>query len=65
MPCSVLHNPQIWNSSDHGRTLFPESENTFYLNYENVRYEFIKKGATVRMLNIYENGKLIEEAKRK
>lgn len=45
--------------------LFPESENTFYFNYENVVYEFIKKGSTVTTLNIYENGELIEEAQRK
>lgn len=47
------------------KELFPESENIFYLNYENVQYEFIKKGAVVVMLNIYENGNLIEEARRK
>jgi hypothetical protein len=47
------------------KELFPESENTFYLNYENVQYEFVKKGNKVGALNIYENGKLIEEAKRK
>ena len=46
------------------KELFPESENTFYLNYENVQYEFIKAGDKVDMLNIYENGKLFEEAKR-
>ncbi|WP_373492896.1 nuclear transport factor 2 family protein [Aquiflexum sp.] len=49
-----------WNSE-----LFPESENTFYFNYENVVYEFVKKGSTVTTLNIYENGELIEKAKRK
>lgn len=45
--------------------LFPESENTFYFNYENVIYEFVMKGSNVTTLNIYENGKLIEEAQRK
>ncbi|MDY8137269.1 nuclear transport factor 2 family protein [Aquimarina sp. 2201CG5-10] len=45
--------------------LFPESENRFYFNYENVVYEFIKSGTKIETLNIYENGKLIEEAKRK
>ncbi len=45
--------------------LFPESENRFYFNYENVVYEFIKTDATVETLNIYENGALIEEAKRR
>lgn len=47
------------------KELFPESENTFYLNYENVQYEFVATGTKVGMLNIYGNGKLIEEAKRK
>ncbi|WP_462248858.1 nuclear transport factor 2 family protein [Ekhidna sp.] len=46
------------------KNLFPETENTFYLNYENVVYEFLKKDAKVTTLNIYENGKIIEEAKR-
>lgn len=45
--------------------LFPESENTFYFNFENVVYEFIKSGTKVETLNVYENGKLIEKAKRK
>ncbi|WP_194776853.1 nuclear transport factor 2 family protein [Pararhodonellum marinum] len=49
-----------WNTE-----LFPESENTFYFNYENIVYEFIKKGSTVTTLNIYENGVLIEKAERK
>ena len=49
-----------WNT-----LLFPESENSFYFNYENVVYEFIDSGAQIGTLNIYENGKLIEEAKRK
>lgn len=47
------------------KELFPESENKFYLNYENVVYEFQKKGSTVTSLNIYESGELIEKAKRK
>lgn len=49
-----------WNTE-----LFPESENKFYFKYENVIYEFAKAGNKVETLNIYENGKLIEEAKRK
>lgn len=47
------------------KELFPESENSFYLNYENVVYKFLKKGSIVKTLNIYENEKLIEEAQRK
>ncbi len=48
-----------WNT-----LLFPESNNTFYFNYENVQYEFVKVDGKIGVLNIYENGKLIEEAKR-
>jgi len=48
-----------WNTA-----LFPESESKFYFKYENVVYEFVKNGAAVEALNVYENGKLIEEAKR-
>ncbi len=47
-----------WNT-----LLFAQSENVFYFNYENVRYEFVKTGTKVETLNIYENGELIEEAK--
>lgn len=48
-----------WNT-----LLFPESDTTFYFNYENVQYEFAKVDGKVAVLNIYENGKRIEEAKR-
>ena len=48
-----------WNTE-----LFPQSENTFYFKYENVIYEFVKERSQVKTLNIYENGQLIEEAKR-
>lgn len=49
-----------WNTA-----LLPESENTFYFKYENVVYKFIKSGTQIEALKIYENGNLIEEAKRK
>jgi hypothetical protein len=44
--------------------LFAEADNKFYFNYENVQYEFLKTANQVTTLKIYENGKLIEEAKR-
>ena len=47
------------------KNLFPEAANKFYLNYENVVYEFLKSGTQIEGLKIYENGKLFEEAKRK
>jgi ketosteroid isomerase-like protein len=46
------------------KELFPESENSFYLNYENVQFEFSTNGSKVAKLNIYANGELIEEALR-
>ena len=47
------------------KELFPETENTFYLNYENVVYEFLGSGTDITSLRIYENGELYEEATRK
>ena len=54
------------NNGEPGWTkeLFPQSENMFYLNFENVVYEFVKNGSVVEGLNIYENGELFEAAKR-
>ncbi|MEQ8473456.1 MAG: nuclear transport factor 2 family protein [Marinoscillum sp.] len=46
------------------KELFPESENSFYLNYENVQFEFIKDNSKVVTLNIYADGELVEEAQR-
>ena len=47
------------------KELFPEAENKFYLNYENVVYEFLGKSSKISTLIIYENGKVFEEAKRR
>lgn len=47
------------------KELFPQAENKFYLNYENVVYEFLKRGSEIEILNIYENGKIFEEAQRR
>ena len=46
------------------KELFPESENNFYLNYQNVVFEFIKEENSIKMLHIYDNGLLVEKAKR-
>lgn len=55
------------NDGEPGWTkeLFPEAENKFYLNYENVVYEFLKEGSEVTTLTIYENGKVYEQAQRR
>lgn len=52
------------NNGEPGWTkeLFPESENVFYLNYENVQYEFLGDNSSIEKLNIYENEVVIEEA---
>ncbi len=46
------------------KQLLPQSNNKFYLNYENVVYEFLGEGSVISTLNIYENGEIIEVAKR-
>lgn len=48
-----------WNT-----LLFSESDNKFYFNYENIVYQFVKSGNEATNLHIYENGKMIEDAKR-
>ncbi len=53
----VANGEAVWT-----KLLFPQSENMFYLNYENVVYEFLKSGDQVGTLKIYEGGKLFEEA---
>lgn len=55
------------NNGEPGWTkeLFPESENVFYLNYENVQFEFLGDNSSIERLNIYENGEVIEEAIRR
>ena len=55
----------IYDKAEWTKKLFPESENLFYLNYENVQFEFVKNGSKVVTLNIYANGELIEEAQRR
>jgi len=55
----IVNDKPVWS-----KELFPESENRFYLNYENVVYEFIIKGSKVVRLDIYENNKVIEKAPR-
>lgn len=56
----LVNGESVWS-----KQLFPESESTFYLNFENVQYNFIKTGSKVEKLDIYEKGKLFEQGKRK
>lgn len=56
----LIDGKPVWS-----KMLFPETQNTFYLNYENVVYEFLKKESAVVSVNIYEGGKLFEKGERK
>ncbi|MFV1884964.1 MAG: nuclear transport factor 2 family protein [Balneola sp.] len=55
----IVEGETVWT-----KELFPETENKFYLNYQNVVFEFLKEGTTASTLNIYDNGKLVEKAQR-
>lgn len=56
----LIDGKPVWS-----KMLFPETENTFYLNYENVVYEFLKKESAVVGVTIYEGGKFFEKGERK
>ncbi len=56
----IANGEAVWS-----KLLFPQSEHMFYLNYENVVYEFLESDNKVTELHIYEAGTLYEEAKRK
>ncbi|MDY8135434.1 nuclear transport factor 2 family protein [Aquimarina sp. 2201CG5-10] len=49
----------VWSAE-----MLSESQNTFYLNQNNIQIKFIQKKGKVEKLAVYENGKLIEEIKK-
>jgi len=49
----------VWSAE-----LLPESENLFYLNFENIQVEFIVTGTDVEKFVVYEDGISIEESTR-
>jgi ketosteroid isomerase-like protein len=53
----LINEKEVWSSE-----MLAETEDTFYLNQNNVQIKFIKYGGKVEKLAVYENGKLIEEA---
>lgn len=53
----LVDNEEVWSSE-----LLPESENLFYLNFQNIQVEFIRSGIEVNKFVVYENGKQIEES---
>ena len=42
--------------------MLAETEDTFYLNQNNVQIKFIKNRGKVEKMAVYENGELLEEA---
>ena len=42
-------------------TLYPESENLFFIRDRNVNFEFVKKENTIQKMIVRENGQIVEE----
>jgi hypothetical protein len=55
----IVDNKEVWSAE-----LLPESENLFYLNFQNIQVEFIRTGTEISKFVVYENGKQIEESTR-
>lgn len=52
----LVDGKEVWNTE-----LLPESENLFYLNFENIQVEFRRNGTRVEKFVVYENGVPKEE----
>ncbi|WP_136468506.1 nuclear transport factor 2 family protein [Flagellimonas onchidii] len=52
----LVDKKEVWSSE-----MLAETENTFYLNQNNIQIRFIKNKGKVEKLVVYENGKPIEE----
>lgn len=53
----LVDNTEVWSA-----ILLPESENLFYLNFQNIQVEFISTGTEIDKFVVYENGQQIEES---
>ncbi|WP_394973849.1 nuclear transport factor 2 family protein [uncultured Croceitalea sp.] len=53
----LVDDKEVWSAE-----MLAETENTFYLNQNNIQIEFIQKMGKVEKLVVYENGKLVEQA---
>ena len=53
----IVDNKEVWSAE-----LLPESENLFYLNFQNIQVKFIRTGSNINKLVVYENSKQIEES---
>lgn len=53
----IVDNKEVWSAE-----LLPESENLFYLNFQNIQVEFIRTGAEIIKFVVYENGEKVEES---
>ena len=55
----LVDKKEIWSAE-----MLAETEDTFYLNQNNIQIKFVKEKGNVDRLAVYENGKLIEEVKK-
>lgn len=53
----LVNEKEVWSND-----MLAETEDTFYLNQNNVQIKFIKNRGKVEKMAVYENGELIEEA---
>jgi ketosteroid isomerase-like protein len=53
----LVDEKEVWSND-----MLAETEDTFYLNQNNVQIKFIKNRGKVEKMAVYENGELIEEA---
>lgn len=55
----LIDKKEVWSAE-----MLAETEDTFYLNQNNIQIKFMQKEGKVEKLAVYENGKLIEEIKK-
>ena len=55
----LVDKKEVWSAE-----MLAETEDTFYLNQNNIQIKFIQKEGKVEKLAVYENGKQIEEIKK-
>lgn len=55
----LVDKKEVWSA-----VMLAETEDTFYLNQNNIQFKFILKEGKVEKLAVYENGKQIEEIKK-
>lgn len=53
----IVDHKEVWSAE-----LLPESENLFYLNFQNIQVEFVRTGTEINKFVVYENGVQVEES---